>query len=111
MMRAVGTMLGVHIQYAQQEARGDVSRVVVAALLLLVGAALVGLALLFGQAAVVALIARRTSLGLWRAIAVVAATDAVVGMMLVILGRNRLRKPILKETRLLVKRTAKSLVE
>ena len=109
--RALGAMIGVHIQYAQQEARGDIGRVLVGVVLLGAGAMTLALAFLLAQVGLVVLLEQRTALGLLRSIGVVAAADALLGLTLLMVGRGKLRKPILKETRSLMKRTAKSLVE
>ena len=111
MLRALGTMLGVHIQYAQREARGDLGRVLGAVLVLILGLLMVFIALLFGHVALVVLLRQQTSLDLLRALGVVAGGDLLVGVALLMTARARLRKPILKETRSLVRQTAKSLVE
>lgn len=109
--RGLLTLLGVHIQYAQQEAQTDIGRVIGGVLMLIVALMLVTVALLLGHAAAIHQIAARTTLGWAAAIGVVAAGDVLVAAGLAWAGRSRLRGPILKQTRSLVRRTFATMSE
>lgn len=111
LVRALGTVLGVHIQYAQREAKSDIGRVIGGVIILLVAAMLVVFALLFGHAALALYVAAKTKLGVMGAVGVVAAGDLALAILLTIVGRSRLNKPVLKETRTLVKRTVESFAD
>jgi hypothetical protein len=99
LLRAGETLVRAHADRAKQEASADVSRivsgVVTLALALLLGA--IGLAVL----ELAALFALR-ELGGWRwlhAALAVAAANLLVGATLTLVGRARLKRPILAETR------------
>ena len=111
LVRALGTVLGVHIQYAQREAKSDIGRVIGGVVILLVAAMLIVFALLFGHAALALYVASKTKLTLMGAVGVVAAGDLALAILLTLVGRSRLNKPVLKETRTLMKRTVESFAD
>ncbi len=112
MARAVATMLGLHLQYAQREVRNDIGRLVTAAVLLVVGGLLLFVALLVGHAALVLYVSKALpSLGLLRAVLLVAGGDVVLALLVLLVGRSKLKQPLLKQTRTLVRDTVTSLAE
>jgi hypothetical protein len=109
--RALGAVLGVHIQYAQREAKDDMGRVIGGIALLVTAAVFVVFAILFGHLALAYYLASATKLSMMGAVGVVGAGDLALAIMLVLVGRGRLKKPVLKETRSLVKRTVESFAD
>jgi hypothetical protein len=104
-------MLGVYLQYAQREAAHDASRLLGAVVLLALGLMILGCGLLVGHAALVAYLVDARGLGLLSALGAVAAGDAVLGLALALGGRQCLRRPLLVETRSLVRRTVESFAD
>jgi hypothetical protein len=109
LLRALGTMLGLHIQFAQREVANDLGRLLTGVVLLAIGGVLAVFGLLWAELALVDYLT--THLGHLRAVLAVAGGDLLIGLMLLMRGRARLRKPILKETRALVRRTVASFAE
>jgi hypothetical protein len=110
-LRAFGILFGVHLQFAQREAKSDLGRILsgfvcvaVAVLLLLCAAGL-------GHGAAVVWVHDTKHLPWGSSIGVVAGGDALLAVFLLLIGRARLRRPILKETRGLVRRTVSALTE
>lgn len=111
LIRAAGSLLGVHLQHAQREASGDLGRVVTGVALLAVGALFLLLAVVVGHAAAVYALRTYTVLDWLRAALAVAGGDLLLALLLVLWGRGLLKRPLLKETRQLVKRTARALTQ
>ena len=111
LVRALGSVLGVHIQYAQREARTDMGRVISGVVLLGIAALFVMLAVLFGHVALAYYLSLATKLDALGAVAVVGAGDLGIAVLLVLIGRARLKKPVLEQTRTLVKRTVESFAD
>jgi hypothetical protein len=110
-LKALGTILGVHIQYAQQEAASDLGRVVTGVVLLVLGGLFALVALLVAHAALVFHLSRVLPTTVVGAALIVAAGDVLLVVVLALAGRARLRRPIMQQTRTLVRRTVTSLVE
>jgi uncharacterized membrane protein len=111
LFKALGAMLGVHIQYAQREAADDFGRVAGAVALFVVAALIMLVGLLVAHAAAVFAVREALGASLTRAALYVAGGDLAVVMLLVLAGRARLKRPILAQTRTLVRRTVTSFVE
>jgi hypothetical protein len=111
LMRAFGTVLGVHVQYAQREAKSDIGRIVAGVVLLVVAALFVAFAVLFGHMALAYYLAGATTLNMMGAVGVIAAGDLGLALLLLLVARSRLNKPVLRETRSLVKQTVQSFAE
>lgn len=111
LVRLIASLLGLHLQHAQREAAHDLERLVGGFLVLLVGLALGLFALLFAHVALIEHLASALHYGRVPALLLVAAGDLVLSVPLYVVGRLRLRKPILTETRELVRQTVASLSE
>lgn len=111
LVRSLGTLLGLHVQHAQQEACADVARLVGGALLLLFALLTVGGALLFGELALVYYLAERRAVGWLPSLLVVGGADLLLGILLALWARAKLRRPMLEQTRTLLRRTVKSMSE
>jgi len=110
--KSLATLLGVHLQYAQKEVQSDLARLIWGAALCLVGSLFAATALLVAHAAAVwALEAYVAGLDWLRALLVVAAADLVLGAILALSGVSRLRKPVLKQTRMLLRKTVTSMTD
>ena len=109
LVRAVAAMLGLHVRYAQREAANDAGRVVGALMLVVAGAVLGLFGLLFAHLALMDHLT--TLMPRSRAVLVVAGGDFSLAMMLLLVARARLRKPVLVETRAMVRRTMATLTE
>jgi hypothetical protein len=110
-IKVFGTLFGVHLEYARAEASRDMGRVLAGALLLLGGALLFGAAALMLSGAAVFALHTYTQLDWLGALLLVGAIDSGLGGLLLVVGRGRLRGPIMKETRGMVKKTVSALRE
>lgn len=110
-LKMVGTLFGLHLEYAQREAAKDASRLAAGLALLVAAAAVAGAGAIVLSAAAIVALEQYTQLSWLGAILVVGAADAGLAMMLALVGRSRFKAPIMKETRGLVKRTVSSLRE
>jgi hypothetical protein len=111
LVRALGAMVGVHIEHAKHEAANDLGRILAGVLMLVLGVLVAAMALMLGSYALVLLVDKKTALDRLQSALVVGAGDLTLALTLVLVGVGRLKKPVLKETRALVRRTAQSLVE
>jgi len=109
LIRAAGSLVGVHLQHAQREATGDLGRVITGVALLAAGAVFVVLAVIMGHVAAVYALRQYTILDWLRSTLAVAGADLLLALILLLRGRGLLRRPLLKETRQLVKRTVQAL--
>jgi hypothetical protein len=109
LVRAAGSLVGVHLQHAQREATGDLGRVITGVALLAAGAVFVVLAVIMGHVAAVYALRQYTILDWLRSTLAVAGADLLLALILLLRGRGLLRRPLLKETRQLVKRTVEAL--
>ncbi len=110
-LRAIGTLLGVHVEYAQREALNDLSRLLFGLIFLALGGVALSLALAGLHAAVIIELHREYGWPWPVACGVLAFADVVIAVVLLLMGRARLRKPVLRETRALVRRTVTQLTE
>ncbi|MEM9695640.1 MAG: phage holin family protein, partial [Myxococcota bacterium] len=88
---ALGTVAGLHLQYAQREAADDAGRVLSGVGLAAVGALLFAVALGLAHVALVLYLAAATPLAPWGAVLVVAAGDLGLAVVLLLIARLRLR--------------------
>ena len=109
LVRAFAAMLGLHMRYAQREALNDAERLVGALLLVVAGAVLGLFGLLFAHLALMDHLATRMARS--HAVLVVAGGDLLLAMMMLLVARARLRRPVLVETRAMVRRTMATLSE
>ena len=110
-LKALSILFGVHLEFAQREAKDDLGRIAAGLMLLVAGALFVLFALGLGELAAVLWVHRARGLPYSSALLVVAATDAALALLCLLVARARLRKPILRETRGLVKRTVGALTD
>jgi uncharacterized membrane protein YqjE len=103
--RVMQGMVTVHLEFAQREARADLSRVIGAVLLALVAGALGFFALGLGHVAAVLLLQARSSYDLLTSTGLVAGVDLALAALLALVARARLSRPMLPDTRAMVKRT------
>jgi hypothetical protein len=103
--RVMQGMVTVHLEFAQREARADLSRVIGAVLLALVAGALGFFALGLGHVAAVLLLQARSSCDLLTSTGLVAGVDLALAALLALVARARLSRPMLPDTRAMVKRT------
>lgn len=111
LVRALGTVLGVHVQYAQREAKNDVGRIFGGVVILAVATLFVLFAVLFGHVALAYYLAAATKLDMMGAIGVTAAGDLALAVLLLLIARSRLKKPVLQQTRSLVKQTVEAFAD
>lgn len=110
-LRAVGILLGVHVEHAQREARSDALRLLGALVWAVLAAIFVALALFAGHAALVVELYREYGFALSDSLAVVAVADLLLCVVCVLFFRARAKRPILVQTRSLVRRTVSSLTD
>jgi hypothetical protein len=108
-LRLIALLFSTHVEMARHEASRDARRL--AGGVLLMGAALLLLApaALLGHAAAVWWVHDTWPIEWPMAMLAVAVADLACGVPLLVWGRRRLRGPLLKETRGLVRRTASAL--
>lgn len=108
---ALGTMAGLHLQYAQREAANDAGRVLSGVLVGVFGALLLAVAVVMSHVALVVYLLQATQLGLLGSVLAVGAGDLGLGLVLLSTARARLKRPVLKQTRDLVRQTVERLVD
>lgn len=110
-LKAIGILFDVHLQFAQREAKSDFARVLSGVVLLGVGLVFVGFALAVGHVGVVLWLHARRALPWETSVLAVLGGDLALAVLALLLGRARLRQPFLKETRGLVRKTVSALTE
>ena len=111
LLRSLGVLLRAHMQHAQQEACSDVGRVVGALVLLLAAGLFASLAVLLGEFAAVWAVRHYGGLDWPRSLLIVGGADLLVALVLLLWGRARMRRPILKQTRELLRQTVTTLTD
>jgi len=109
--RSLGVLLQAHLQYAQREASTDVGRLLAAIVLLLGGGLLVALAAVLAELAAVFAVAHLLKGDRIGALLLVAAANLLLAVLVMLVARAKLRRPLLKETRVLLRRTVTSLTD
>lgn len=102
--RVAVSLLQVHAQIARQELARDQGRLLRGVIFVLVGSLLLATVIVLLQVIGVTLLMAR-GLSLWVAVLAMAAADAGLGGLLVLLGARALQRPVMPETRSLLRRT------
>lgn len=110
LVRATGAVLGFHVRIAQREAANDMGRVVGGVFLALFAALAFACALVCAHVAAMVGLATQTSLGWLRAAGLVGCVDLLFTIALATAARAQLRRPVLRETRSLLRETLASFV-
>ena len=103
---AVELLASAHASRAKDEAGRDLSRIGSGAILLVAGALFSMFALLFADVLGVVLLVERAHLALPMAVLAVAGANLALGLVCLLVGRARLKQPVLVETRATLKRAA-----
>jgi hypothetical protein len=103
------TIVAMHVEVAAREAARDRSRIVSGVVLVGVGAAVLALLLVMLHVAAACFVHERWSLPFSESAAAVAGADLVLGALLLLVGRRRLRGPVMPETRSMIARTVDAL--
>jgi len=103
-------MAGLHLQYAQREAATDAGRLFSGVILGVFGMLLLGAAVAMSHVALVVYLTEATPLRLLGAVLAVGAGDLGLGFLALVSARARLKRPLLKQTRDLVRQTVEQLV-
>ena len=101
-------LMGVHLEVAQAEVKRDATRLVTGVVLIVASVIFFGCMMLAANAAAIVALSEQTNLALWGAILVVGGVDLLLGVVLVLVGKGKLKGPVLTETRTLVKNTVNS---
>lgn len=109
--KALSVLFDVHLEIAQREAKNDLSRMLSGLVLLVMAAVLFAFAIGMLHFGAVIWVHEARALSWMHAVLAVAAGDAIVALLFFVVGRARMRKPILKETRGLVRKTVSALTE
>lgn len=104
--RAFELLFSVHAQVAKREAAADLRRIVTGIVLTAVALAMLGFALILGQACAVMLIQQRLGWDPARSIGAVAGGDVAIALLLLLMARGRFTTPVLPETREMMKKAA-----
>ncbi|MBM4358147.1 MAG: phage holin family protein [Deltaproteobacteria bacterium] len=111
LLRAFGTLLGVHVEHAREEASSDVRRVREALVFALLAAIVGACGIVVLHLALILELRVRFGIASVEAMLVVVGIDAIVCGLLVGRARSRLARPMMAKTRALVRRTVASLTE
>jgi hypothetical protein len=103
---AVELLASAHASRAKDEAGRDLSRIGSGALLLVVGALFLMFTLLLADVLAVLLLVERARLAAYMAVLAVAGVNLTLGLASLLIGRARLKKPVMVETRATLKRAA-----
>jgi hypothetical protein len=106
-VRVARTLLSLHLEVAHKEATADVDRLVSAAVLIVGGGLFFTAALFVAHVVAVVVLVDSTGMSRLASLGVLAAGDVALGALLVLAGKRRMKGPVLKETRALMKRTAR----
>lgn len=109
MFRLLGGLFSVHAEIAKQELGRDQSRILTGIILLVVGLSCISMVVLLLQGVLVWLIMQR-GLALGYALLIVAGIDLVVAASMIALARRSFAKPMMPETRALLRRTINSVI-
>lgn len=104
MIRLVSGLFSVHAEVARQELGREQGRLFAGLLLLFLGLVCLSMLILLLQGFGIWILMQR-GLGLGWALLVMSGIDALFGIVAIQLGRRALGKPLLPETRALVRRT------
>ena len=110
-VKLVMSLAGVHVEVAQAEVKRDAARLMTGAVLLVAAGLFVAFVLLGLHAAVIMALYEEARLTWYGAILATAGGDLALALLLALVGRARLRAPVLKETRGLVRATVSALRE
>jgi hypothetical protein len=102
--RVAMSLLQVHAQIARQELARDQGRLLRGVIFVLIGSLLLATVIVLLQVIGVTLLQAR-GLSLWAAVLAMAAADAGLGGLLLLLGARALQRPVMPETRSLLRRT------
>lgn len=100
--RAIELLVSAHARLVRLEARNDLGRIVSALVLAAVGLTLLSFALILAHAAAVFAVERRFQWGIPASLGAVAGADVFVAMILLLVARARLARPVLTDTRAMV---------
>ena len=110
-LKAIAVLFDVHLEIAQREAKSDLSRMLVGIVMLTMAGVLFGFAVAMLHLAAVIWVHQARALPWMQAVLVVAGADAVIALLCYAIGRGRMKKPILKQTRGLVRKTVSALTD
>lgn len=110
-VKALSILFGVHLQFARREASRDFGRVAAGLALIGFGLLMLFFALAFLHLASVWWVHQARKLPWVTSILVVCGADAVIALFCFVVGRARVKKPFLEETRGLVKKTVSALTD
>ena len=108
-MRLLSGLFSVHAEVARQELGREQSRLFGGVILLFVGLTCLAMLILLLQGFGVWLLLQR-GLALGWALLAMGGIDALVGMIAILLGRRALARPLLPETRALIRRTISTVI-
>lgn len=103
---AVELLASAHASRAKDEAGRDLSRIGTGAVLLVIGALFLMFTLLLADVLAVLVLVERAHLATYMAVLAVAGANLVLGLSCLLIGRARLKAPVLVETRATLKRAA-----
>lgn len=99
LLKAGETLLQAHAEHAKEEARRDMSRIVTGIVLVVTAVLVVSFAMLALHVAMVIALHDLAALSWLHAVLAAAGIDVVLAGLFALVGRARLRRPVLHETR------------
>jgi hypothetical protein len=110
-LKALAVLFDVHLEIAQREAKSDLSRMITGIVMLVMAGVLFGFAFAMLHLGAVIWVHESRALSWMHSVLAVAGGDAVLALFCYVVGRARMKKPILKETRGLVRKTVSALTD
>jgi len=109
--KALAVLFDVHLELAQREAKSDLSRMLTGIVLLTMAAVLFVFAVALLHFGAVIWVHQARALPWMHSVLAVAGADGVIALLCFVVGRARMKRPILKETRGLVRKTVSALTD
>ena len=110
-LKALSVLFDVHLEIAQREAKNDLSRMLTGLVLLVMSGVLFGFAVAMLHLGAVIWVHHARALSWMHSVLAVAGADALLALICYAVGRGRMKRPILKETRGLVRKTVSALTD
>ena len=105
-LRAIQWLAAAQVATAKREAQRDAARLIAGIALAIGAASLLAAALVLAEVAAVFLVQARFGLSWQSALLTVAGGDAAIAALMYTLARRKLARPVLAETRAMVRRAA-----
>ena len=110
-LKALSVLFDVHLEIAQREAKNDLSRMLTGVVLLVMAGVLLAFAVGMLHLGAVIWVHKARALSWMHSVLAVSTDDMIVALLYYIINRAHMHRPILKETRGLVRKTMSALTD